>query len=539
MGDIKISWYANLAAVLAGLTMLILVEIGLQVVGTGPSNRLFVLDRENDRDTLSLNPHVAHRFFQHQYVRLSPIQSRFARGKAPGTYRIFALGASTLLGYPNPPRTSFAHFLQMMLEDVHEGREFEVINCGITAINTFCVLDFVEEVLEYEPDLLVIYSGHNEFVGPYGVTTPFVRFGNNWSWIRFHMLLQRSKIYYYLKELLFFLQSGELKEGRDFGLHLVRREVELESAEHQVTEENFRRNLQEIAKRAGERGVPVMFSTLISNLRGFHPLRSQAPHPRLEGIGNLDSLPERVGYCDTLLRDFPQHAAAHFAAGEVFYKAGAFSRALQAFIRARDLDTIHFRACSPFNQIIREVASERAAEGSILVDMEELFSQASPDGITGDELITEYLHPTVFGHFLMARSMVQTAIRNREIVGLKGGESERIAEFAEYTRRLGYSARERVHHRNNLILFLQNMPYEERPRVLRERLAALVSLQLVELLKLSYGEIRGFARKGGVYFLARTIELLDPADRERLRAQLTEVVGPLGIDPDIRPVPEG
>lgn len=532
--------YANLAASGAGLILLILVEIGLQVLEVGPSNRLFVEEWENGQKMYRLNPHVAHRFFQHQYVRLSPIQSRFVGEKAPGTIRIFALGASTLLGYPNPPRTSFANFLQLMLEDSHQGRKFEVINCGITAINSFCVLDFAEEVLEYEPDLLVVYAGHNEFVGPYGVTTPFVRFGNNWSWIRLHMLLQRSKIYYYMKELLFFFQSGagERDGEGNFGLHLVRREVELESAEHRVTEENFRRNFQEILKRAGERGVPVMFSTLVSNLRGFHPLRSQAPHPQLEGIGGLDSLRGRVSYCDTLLRNFPHHAAAHFAAGEAFYQAGELAKAGRAFTRARDLDAIHFRACSPFNRIIREVASEGAAEGAILVDMEEIFSQASPHGITGDELITEYLHPTVFGHFLMARGMVQTAIRVQEETGLKGLELERLAEFAEYTRRLDYSVRDRVYHRNNLIHFLRDMPYEERPRVVRERLAELVSLQLVELLKLSYGEIRDFARKGGVYFLAQTIELLDSADRERLRAELIEAVGPLRIDPDVRPVPE-
>ena len=51
-----------------------------------------------------------------------------------GVLLIFAIGASTLLDFPNPAQTSFPNFLQLMLEDAYPGREIEVINCGITAI---------------------------------------------------------------------------------------------------------------------------------------------------------------------------------------------------------------------------------------------------------------------------------------------------------------------------------------------------------------------------------------------------------------------
>jgi len=529
----KSSGYANLVAALAGAAALVLIETVLQVAEVGPANRLFVEDEENAQEVYRLNPRVAHRFFPHQYVRLPPFQVRFTRDKRPGAFRVFALGASTLLGFPNPPDISFPHFFQLMLEDAYAGGDFEVINCGITAINSFCILDFVEEIVEYEPDLLIIYAGHNEFVGPYGVTTPFVRFGNDWNWIRFHMLLQRSKIFFYLKELLYYFQNRvqDQEEDRGFGLHLVRKEVELGSEEYQVTEENFRRNLQETMERAGKRGIPVLLSTLVSNLRGFYPLRSQAPHPQRDPLEGPGGGGEKADYCDSLLRQFPHHAGAHFQAGEVFYQARDFARARQAFVEARDLDLIRFRACSSFNRTIREVAAEAAPRGAILVDMEELFAQASPHGIVGSELIAEHLHPTVFGHFLMARYMVQTVVRDQERLGLGGGELERLGDFEGYSRRLGYGIRKRVFSRNDLIFFLRDMPYEKRPRILRETLAELVSLQLEELLKLSYGEIQVFARKGGVGFLAQTIEILDPADQERLGRQLEELVVPLGIDP--------
>jgi lysophospholipase L1-like esterase len=518
-------WAANVVAALAGLVLLALAEVALQVAEWGPENRIFVEEGEAYR----LNGRVAERFFPRQYVRVAPGQVHFPRDKAAGTFRIFVLGASTLLGFPNPLGTSFPVFLQVMLEDAYPRRRFEVVNCGITAINSFVLLDFVDEIVAYEPDLVIIYAGHNEFVGPYGVTTPFLRFGNNWRWIRFHMMLQRSKIHYGLKELLHLLGrlAGEPASASAFGLQLVRKEVYLDSEEHRVTEENYRRNLGEILARTQRRGVPVMLATLVSNLRGFYPLRSQEPHPRTEGDATRDSVEEQVRFYESVLRDFPQHAAAHFDAARVFERAGEAARARGAYVRARDLDTIHLRACSPFNRILREAA---AGAGALLVDVEQVFAQDSPWGIIGDELVSEYLHPSVYGHFLMARSMVETALRHPEELGLRGGSLERLAAYAEYEERLGYGVRDRIYARNNLILFLRSMPYEERPATLRRRVAELVELQVKDLLKLSYGEIRSFAGRGGLRFLGQVIADMDGEDGKRLHLQLAEVAGPLGLD---------
>jgi lysophospholipase L1-like esterase len=418
-----------------------------------------------------------------------------------------------------------------MLEDAYAERDFEVVNCGVTAINSFALLDFVEEVVHYQPDLILIYAGHNEFVGPYGVTTPFVRVGNNWHLIRAHMFLQRLRLYQGLRELLdaASLWRGGGKE-QDFGLHLVRREVYLDSQEHRATEANYRRNLGEIVRLARQRGVPVLLSTLVSNVQGFYPLRSQGPHPDLKGT--ILEPGKRMAFYTAILEKFPHHAAAHFEAGQVFAGAGDFERAQWAFARARDLDAIHLRACSPFNRIIREVARDK---GVILVDSEQVFGKHSPRGLVGNELVAEYLHPSVYGHYLMAQGMVEVLVEHQQALDLEGGNAERLASFEEYARRLGYSPRQQVHARNDLILFLRNMPYQERPQVLRQRLAELVAAQLAELPGLSYGEILDFARRGGLYFLEETIALVEEGDQAPLREKLEDLARPLGLDPRAGP----
>ena len=189
--------------------------------------------------------------------------------------RVFALGASTLVGYPNPKGTDFPRFLELMLADVFPARRFEIINCGITAVNSHCLLDFTHEVLHYEPDLLVVYAGHNEFIGPYGPTTPFVGLGGDRSLIRAHMFLQRSRLYHFAKELMFGLSSLLGTKPATFGLHLATEEIDWTQDSYSRAVDNYRTNLDEMVTAAAEKGVPVLLSTLVSNLKEFYPLRSE------------------------------------------------------------------------------------------------------------------------------------------------------------------------------------------------------------------------------------------------------------------------
>ena len=497
----------RVVALLVGLSLVALFEAGLWLVGVGPDDALFVASDSSYR----INPQAARRFFPRQYVRLAPGQDRFARDKDVRAFRVFALGASTLLGFPNPAYTSFPNFLQRMLADAYPEREIEVVNCGVTAINSFVVREFVEEVVEQEPDLVLIYAGHNEFVGPYGAATPFVRLSGNWYFIRLQMFLQRTKTYYLLDSLLHYVAAAlrPAAPAESFGVHLVQREIYLEDEAHRQTEAHYQRNMAEIVEVLREREVPVALCTLVSNLAGFYPLRSQGLVPP-----------------DAVLADYPQHAALHFDAGLAHQAAGDSAQALAAFVRARDLDGIHLRACSPFNRAIRTLAAE---SGAILINVEQAFAAHAPAGLVGDELITEYLHPTVWGHYLIAQTIMTTLFAWEDALGLAEGRADALDDFAGYCRRLGYGVRERVLARNDLILLLKNMPYAERPPILEQRLAHLVGEQLADLPKLSYAQIADFAHRGGVTFLAAIIA--DLADPQPLTDVLDELVGPLGLSP--------
>ena len=88
----------------------------------------------------------------------------FDRRKKPGTYRIFTLGGSTTYGRPFDDGTSFTGWLRTYLETLDPERSWEVVNAGGISYASYRVATLMEELVEHEPDLFVIYSGNNEFL---------------------------------------------------------------------------------------------------------------------------------------------------------------------------------------------------------------------------------------------------------------------------------------------------------------------------------------------------------------------------------------
>ncbi|MCP4400602.1 MAG: SGNH/GDSL hydrolase family protein, partial [bacterium] len=91
-------------------------------------------------------------------------QQSFPVRKAEGTIRIFCLGGSTTYGRPYDDRTSFCGWLRLFLPAVDPGHRYEVINAGGISYASYRVARLMEELADYEPDLFIVYSGHNEFL---------------------------------------------------------------------------------------------------------------------------------------------------------------------------------------------------------------------------------------------------------------------------------------------------------------------------------------------------------------------------------------
>jgi len=152
----------------------------------------------------------------------------------------------------------------------------------------------------------------------------------------------------------------------------------------------------------------------VSNLRNLVPFVSSVPaetpaQVRLAfnsrfnaGIeqyldGNFDAALDAFS---SALQILPAHAEAHFRIARCLDTLGRHPEALREYVAARDLDELRFRASSAFNDTINAMDD---GTRFLSADIERAFAAASPGGIIGSNLILDHLHPTAYGHFLIAR----------------------------------------------------------------------------------------------------------------------------------------
>ncbi|RMF09153.1 MAG: hypothetical protein D6762_04305, partial [Candidatus Neomarinimicrobiota bacterium] len=178
------------------ILLLVGLEGFLRLIWTPPEARgLFISDPYNDR-FYTVNTQVGKLYFSGGTAGAFGTQDGFRKHKPAGGIRIFVLGGSTTAGYPTLFSGSFPTMLRTRLEAMYPDRTIEVVNLGMTAVNTYTVRDFARECLSYEPDALVIYSGHNEFYGALGTGSsqrPF--WGSNRSLTLAYIALKKTRLF--------------------------------------------------------------------------------------------------------------------------------------------------------------------------------------------------------------------------------------------------------------------------------------------------------------------------------------------------------
>ena len=82
--------------------------------------------------------------------------------KPAGTFRIFVIGESPAAAVPYGTALSFAGWLAQRLTAQAPGVHWEVVNAAVGGLQSWSALTIVRDIARYEPDLLVVYLGHNE-----------------------------------------------------------------------------------------------------------------------------------------------------------------------------------------------------------------------------------------------------------------------------------------------------------------------------------------------------------------------------------------
>jgi len=375
---------------------------------------------------------------------------RFARNKPAGTYRIFCVGGSTTFGRPYDDVTSFCGWLRAMLPEADPSRKWELINAGGVSYASYRVAALMAELVRYEPDLFVIYSGHNEFLErrTYGriINTPAaVRgLGAVMSRTRTYGLLQRA-----IKAAVG--QPGKTGPKRDYlpgevktilenslGPQEYHRDGELR---RQVFD-HYRYNLSRMVDVARSVGAKVILVTPASNLRHCWPFKSEysdtlggAERKEFQALYDQASKAHATGQWDEALTAIDRaitvdesHAHAHYLRGRVLWELERYDQAKAAFERAMDEDICPLRAQKPILDIVAEVAGEQDVP---VVDFVELIQRQSEHGAPGEKLFLDHVHPTIESNRQLALALLETMSRHRmvQLAGTWGNaEIERIRQ---------------------------------------------------------------------------------------------------------------
>lgn len=420
-----------------GLTPFALAELGLQLadwprprftqdpyVSFDGHERLFRLDESQDKYITS--PIRFPYFYPDSFSRVKPKQ----------TTRIFCLGGSTVQGRPYSIETSFTTWLRLTLESAQPERQWEVVNCGGISYASYRLRYVAREVLDYEPDLIIVYTGHNEFLErrSFDVVKNSPRLTNVTQ-----QTIRRSKLVS-LAATIWETATGVSHDsinvdepGGDARRTRLKQEVDalldyrggLEEyhrgeLQHDLVTDHFRHSLTAIASAARGQQIPVVFCHPACNLKDCPPFKVETdPSLSAEQQSRFSQLwtesrhyvAKDAGQQISLLKRALQidqgHAGALYQLAKCYELQDDHDLALQAFIAAKDADVCPLRIIEPMQDVIDEVARQW---GITVVDLRPVFAARAQQTIPGDECFLDHVHPTIDGHQWIADQLFQAMI---------------------------------------------------------------------------------------------------------------------------------
>ena len=448
----------RLAAVVLGLLPLVVLEIVLRSGGWGDDSvpddpfvsfrarrPLFALTEDGERYEI---PRSRQAYFRPQ---------SFTAVKPPGGYRIFCLGGSTVQGRPYAVETSFTTWLALGLQAAAPDTKWEVVNCGGISYASYRLAVILEELLDYEPDLFIIYTGHNEFLED-----------RTYRHVRdlpapvcgAIELASRLRLYGAGRAVWLSVTRDERKGGGGHRRAALPGEVDAlldyrrglddyhrDDAWRAGVIRHFRLSLDRMVRLAGQAQIPVLLVSPVSNLKDCPPFKSE----HRAGLDRADR--ERFARLSAEAADVPwaephrklalleqaiaidgRHAAVLYRAAMCCAAMQRWPEAVTAFRRAKEEDICPLRMLEPMHGAIFDVARNTDTP---VVDARRLIEERSPHGVPGEEWLMDHVHPTIPGHQVIAEALMRHLVDRGVVHPRPGWEAERDERFREHLAGLG------------------------------------------------------------------------------------------------------
>lgn len=410
---VLVTFFATLELIFAAVGIRPFREIHDPFLDFEPGIPLFVRDGSN----YVTNP-VKRTYFNDQ---------SFPDTKHANSFRIFCLGGSTTYGRPYQDGFSYVAGLRKLLPRLAPDHDWQVVNCGGISYSSYRLAALMEELIQYQPDLVVFYEGHNEFLEER--TYRELRERPRWisagvqavSHLRTTSVLQRL-----LKPWLPPPVGTRLKAevnvilDHTVGPETYHRDPQLRSS----VLKHFRASVERVCALSQRAGAQVILIQPACNLRDFSPFKSESSHSRQKVIewnqhvrAGREALrshdPHRALHelTQAVALD-PVHADTRFLAGQAALEAGDATTAREHFLAAKDEDVCPLRALSEIAPIVEDVGR---ANGAAVIRFPEYVADRCRrrlgHDIPGAESFVDHVHPHPELHLELAVLLVQQMAR--------------------------------------------------------------------------------------------------------------------------------
>ena len=368
----------------------------------------------------------------------------FSANKHDATRRIFVLGGSTVQGRPFSTETAFPIWLEMRLRAAFPDTDFEVVNVGGISYASYRVSKLVTEVLQHEPDAIVLYTGHNEFLEDreYGA---LLEAGAIQTWLA--SLSGKIRTVSWLQERFkpdtrpTSKMTTEVDARLDHvgGLEKYHRDP---NWRHGV-EQHFDSALLAMVTQIKKAGIPLWICLPACDLVNTPPFKvelasdlskKQREEWQQAWVRASDAqlaTSERLTACQQCLTIDPLDAGAHYVAGRLFYEQGDIPKATEHLKLARDFDVCPLRATTKIGQSVAEISKREeipTIPTPILFDQRDANGNRLPDGIADPELFVDHLHPSIKGHQILGAAVADNMIQNGLFAGLSRSHDTQVLE---------------------------------------------------------------------------------------------------------------
>lgn len=337
--------------------------------------------------------------------------------------RVFVFGGSTVQGRPFSIPTAFTTFMEIGLKQADPSADWKVINCGGVSYASYRLLPVMQECLQYQPDLYVVCTGHNEFLecityADVRTSSPLVRtshgvLSNLHSFRLLQQTVRRDTVRDGQTRTAALPEEVDAILDHQGGLAAYTRAA-LQS--DQITQQ-FARNLNEMIDLAQSAAVPLLLLLPPSNLRDCPPFKSEFDLQTT--AEERKTIAETLSAAAAIVSDDPNRAIgllreavatdkrfafSWYELGKVFLNRNQPVEAEGALIRARDEDVCPLRMTSSLEQVMRRVAEQNDVP---LLNLHELMADHSRDRIVGAAVLVDHIHPSFRSHQLIALEVIK------------------------------------------------------------------------------------------------------------------------------------